>query len=593
MAQSVLDGLAYLARSFNHGSPKARRAARNFYEAFGHDLPQAMAHTEEADLLTAAAQEADALDDLHEDWIGSMALRHRYPNRYAVWITSNEFRNIRLQQFAYTAAIHAIRTDGLDIGGVVTRLTELAIDAVHTLGPDSLGALHHAAAVGDARSVSSLLSANHEVNVVIPHLGWTPLWMACAGGYFDTADALLAGGADVCCREWSSGRGILHLLRAFRERSEVEYIVRKAQEAGLDIENADSKGVTPLFAALEGPDLSGGTAARVLLERGANPFLKNRQGVYAFGACVVGADYDLLRAMLACPAAKAAPQAVLWDAMAAALGALISQSPVVQLSRLGGRWEAVIKDVLTQLLSEESTQRFLLQPLTRGLSPVTAAVWLDRQTLARWLIELRPQDADRCGETSRTALQWAVTRGRGRLVEQLLKHGADPLITDDMGYNALHIAAVSMPSAMPTLADAIVRRHCGGNPEAAKPWLDRKDARGFTPFGLAVFEGGEEHLRYAEMLRGTYQLAHDFSIGAGMTLLGSIVLVGAVADTTSLAPVEYLLRLRPQPRFVTDADGSTLLHHAVAGWKNGIQLVPPLPPSFSLSPDSSIVTDCN
>lgn len=571
VAQSVPDGLTYLARAFNHGSPKARRAARNFYEAFGHSLPQSMADTEEADLLTAAGQEADAPDDLHEDWIASEALRHRYPNSYAAWITSNEFRNMRLQQFAYTAAIHAATTDGLDLGGMVAGLTELVIDAVHTPGPNSLSALHHAAALGDACSVSSLLRANHDVNAVTPHLGWTPLWMACAGGYFDAACALLAGGADVCCRERSSGRGILHLLRAFRERSELEYIVRKAQEAGLGIDNADSKAATPLFAALEGSDLSGGAAARVLLDRGANPFLKNRHGVPPFGACVVGANHDLLRAMLACPAAKAAPEAVLWDAMAAALGALISQSPVAQLSRLGGRWESAIKDVLTQLLSEESTQRFLLHPLTRGQSPVAAAVWLDRQTLAHWLMELRPQDVDLCGETSRTALQWAVTRGRVRLVEQLLEHGADPLIADDMGYNALHVAAVSMPSAMPSLADAIVRRHCGGNPEAAKPWLDRRDARGFTPFGLAVFEGGEEHLRYAEMLREKYQLAHDFSIGkGGVTLLGSIVLVGAVADTASLAPVEYLLRLRPQPRFVADADGSTLLHHAVVGWKNGI-----------------------
>lgn len=234
-----------------------------------------------------------------------------------------------------------------------------------------------------------------------------------------------------------------------------------------------------------------------------------------------------------------------------------------------------MKDLLRQLATDRTTRQFLLQPQSRGLSPLGAATWLGQESLALMLLEVRPEDLDRRDDGQRTALQLALSRNRYGLVERYIEQGADPLIIDRSGNNALHVAAESMPSMLLTVADALVVRH--GNKQA----LNNTNAGGYTPFGLAVLQGSAEHIRNAEQLRSKYQLDHDPWVEEmSTTLLGVIVSIGSLVNASNCSQVEYLLAQSPKPRFVTCKNGVTLLHQAVLGWKNGM---------LSLCPEGGIL----
>lgn len=585
-------GLEYFREAFQGRSIKARRAARNFYEAFGREFPANMESTEAGDLLCVAKIEVARGDRRNCPYIATEALSLLYHSSYEKWVCSDDFRDWRLQQFAGRAAeLDVLRgSDGLS--SVTKGLIELAIglpylpdfdqqnpvdstlqvlNNLHRLGPDNLTMLHHAAARGDSRLVGLFLRLGANVNAATPDFGWTPLWMACEGGYFDLAVTLLDHDADIRCRETTSGRTILHLLSRFQKCSEIRYVLQKAIDSGLDVDEVDSRGRTPLFATFIGWDLSRGKAARMLLEEGSNPFKESQGGWYPLMCCVELLDPDLLGEMLSCPARKGIPDETVWDAMVDGLCCLISHPPSTHISRLGKRREGVIKRLLTRLSSDESTQRFLLRTETRGLSPLAAATWLGEESLALWLLELRPQDINlRKEPESDLALHLAIKQNHPRLVEKYLEHDADLLICDNLGQNALHVAAVWMPSMLVSFADIIFRVHCGRDYAAAKRVLDCRNARGFTPFAMTVFEGSKEHIECAEIIRAEYGLDHDLWIDScGETLLGNIVHVGATIDAVNRSQVEYLLRLTPTPAFVAGRERSTLLQHAVLAWKNG------------------------
>lgn len=590
--KNELRGFGYFHRAFKGRSIKARRAARNFYEAFNRSFPVDVESTEKDDLLSVAKIEVARRDRSNCPSIATEALSLLYPSTYEQWVCSDDFRDWRLQQFAARAAKLDVSRGAHGLSAVTEGLTELAIglpylpdfdpqnpvdstlqvlNKLYQLGPDNLTMLHHAAARGDSRLVGLFLRLKADVNAPTPDFGWTPLWMACEGGHFDLAVTLLDHGADIQCRETTSGRTILHLLSRFKNCSEVRYMLQKAIDSGLDVDEVDSRGRTPLFATFIGWDLSRGTAARILLEKGSNPFKENHNGWHALLCCVELLDHDLLGEMLSCPARKSIPDETVWEAMVDGLRCLISHPPSTHISRLGKRREDVIKSLLTQLSSDESTRRFLLRTETRGLSPLAAAAWLGRESLALWLLELRPQDIDLRGDPqSELALHLAIKRNHPRLIQKYLEQGADPLICDHFRENALHIAAVWMPSILVSLADTIVRVHCNGDYTAAKRVLDCKNSRGFTPFAMAAFEGSYEHLQCAETLRAKYHLDHDLWIDScSETLLGNIIHVGATIDAASLSQVKYLLNLTPTPAFVVGKQGSTLLQHAVLAWKNG------------------------
>jgi palmitoyltransferase len=60
--------------------------------------------------------------------------------------------------------------------------------------------------------------------------------------------------------------------------------------------------------------------------------------------------------------------------------------------------------------------------------------------MCKFLIEKGAEINKKGGESVATPLQWAAQRCHYYTVHLLLQHGADPLITDNQGYNTLHIS---------------------------------------------------------------------------------------------------------------------------------------------------------
>ena len=64
----------------------------------------------------------------------------------------------------------------------------------------------------------------------------------------------------------------------------------------------------------------------------------------------------------------------------------------------------------------------------------------NQYAMCKFLIDKGAEINKKGGESVATALQWAAQRCHYYTVHLLLQHGADPLITDNQGYNTLHIS---------------------------------------------------------------------------------------------------------------------------------------------------------
>lgn len=336
--KGVPRGLKYLEQAAIHGCTKARRAARNFYSAFNHPFPPTLEDSEKDALLRLARHE---LENLHAPCIAARALYSLDSACFNQWIGSDDFRDARVAHFITRAAIAGVLTGeiALDIGssalsGLAVGLPNLSppvegLAAMDLRGTGNWTSLHNAAARGDSRAVHSFLCSKANVNAVTSHFGWTPLWVACEGGYFDVACDLLEHGADVTLRERTSGRSILHLLSRFREDSQIRALVAAAEASGLQVDDIDRDGNTPLLKTFVGWDFSSGAAARILLKEGANPLVTNRWGWNPLSVCVNRLNHDMLRAMLMCPAMGGVPEENVAGAMGDALRSIISQPPSI------------------------------------------------------------------------------------------------------------------------------------------------------------------------------------------------------------------------------------------------------------------------
>ncbi|XP_071078492.1 ankyrin repeat domain-containing protein 29-like [Haliotis cracherodii] len=60
--------------------------------------------------------------------------------------------------------------------------------------------------------------------------------------------------------------------------------------------------------------------------------------------------------------------------------------------------------------------------------------------MVEYILSLKIVDINGRGQWGRTPLMWAAERGHTKLVQLLLRHGADPLLVTDGGNNILHLA---------------------------------------------------------------------------------------------------------------------------------------------------------
>jgi palmitoyltransferase len=75
-----------------------------------------------------------------------------------------------------------------------------------------------------------------------------------------------------------------------------------------------------------------------------------------------------------------------------------------------------------------------------GITPLHWAAINNQYSMCKFLIDKGAEINKKGGESVATPLQWAAQRCHYYTVHLLLQHGADPLITDNQGYNTLHIS---------------------------------------------------------------------------------------------------------------------------------------------------------
>jgi ankyrin repeat protein len=75
-----------------------------------------------------------------------------------------------------------------------------------------------------------------------------------------------------------------------------------------------------------------------------------------------------------------------------------------------------------------------------GITPLHWAAINNQYSMCKFLIDRGAEINKKGGESVATPLQWAAQRCHYYAVHLLLQHGADPLITDNQGYNTLHIS---------------------------------------------------------------------------------------------------------------------------------------------------------
>lgn len=156
-----------------------------------------------AELLVARGADVNLADN--DDWT---------PLMYAAWRDSPEIVRILIGKGAPVNAKHA------------KGLTPLAVAAQH----------------GKTQALKALLEAKPDIDLTVGGAGYTPLMLALVGGFDNTAQALIEGGADVNAK--------------------------------------NAAGITPLMIAAAGDRAA---SARLLLERGAKIDAKGENGITALG----------------------------------------------------------------------------------------------------------------------------------------------------------------------------------------------------------------------------------------------------------------------------------------------------------------------
>jgi len=146
------------------------------------------------------------------------------------------------------------------------KITALLLDQgadMRAKDPEGQGALHWAAAVGNAGVVDLLISKGAEVDAKDTLYGRTPLHLAANTADAKTAAILLENGAGITARD-TSGCQPIHLAT---QAGNVE-VLHLLLDKGADVAATENHGGTPLHVAVMSGILE---SVRILLEHGAPP----------------------------------------------------------------------------------------------------------------------------------------------------------------------------------------------------------------------------------------------------------------------------------------------------------------------------------
>jgi hypothetical protein len=152
--------------------------------------------------------------------------------------------------------------------------------------------MYTACCEGDMETIINLLDAGKSVNCVSQGLDWTPVMAALMNGQINTAIMLLGSGADLS-RLDIHGRFTIHHAAIGGDRDCVEWVLANTT-ININL-TTTAHGETPIMECLKRDNLD---ASKLLIEKGANLFIKDRNGEsamdHALGPQVLQHAKDLI-----------------------------------------------------------------------------------------------------------------------------------------------------------------------------------------------------------------------------------------------------------------------------------------------------------
>lgn len=279
----------------------------------------------------------------------------------------------------------------------------------------------------------------------------TPVSYASEHGHNDVLKLLLDRGWDANSFDDDNRSPASYAAEAGRD--DTIQLLYKA-EAAICRETPD--GTSPLlFAAINGHH----TTVELLLSLGSNPNVVDSSGKSCLHMAAEKGHTKVARALLDCKEFNAGNSR---DQEA---------STAMYIAAYYGRAE-IVAAMLEKGLDKE-------KPGPNGWRPLHAAH--DSLAVVRILLRTKPEIDAKAGD-GRTSLAMAIEGHYEEVVEELLEHGANPLVPDQSGKTPLHVAA-SKPAIRPLrLMLKLVRKSKINTPDGDKE----------TPFSLAVRAGSEE-----------------------------------------------------------------------------------------------------
>jgi ankyrin repeat protein len=448
--------------------------------------------------------------------------------------------------------------------------------------------LQRAAALGDlALAMIMVTTLGAEVDGVGDTPGWTPLWISCCTGNIEIAGFLAEKGANPRCKDRFKSRTILHFLNKCRSEDELMKVFAIGLRAGIDLEEKDADGHTPLLSSFIGWDFSHGLSARYLLGLKANVLVRSPAMFTPLEAAVRSLDTELVtqicgamdRSLLMSASDLRTPEMSPEEAKAYAFLALGHHTGFYNRRIRGKAALSRLCQIVDLLLDEGSMRALKATKYASGTNALISACYLANEDLATAVLESKhcPPVDDVDDTNGMTALHWAAHRGKPDMVVKLLCIGADHTIASKTDHDAFQYASINSPQLIMAVLRAIEDgRICTPDGLNVSSILGRRTTKGETLYDLMVIEGNSEHLKAAEALRIKYSLPYDeMSIsrrsgGTYMTLTAWLIDHVIRSNVFSLEQVEYLLDMDPPPRFIADSKKSTLLHYAVDVFQHGM-----------------------